>query len=54
MNDAADGHHGPGDEATWKRRLDDGAREMGVKLDESLLDTLWRYGYLLRERNQPV
>ena len=27
---------------------------MGVELDESMLDTLWRYGYLLRERNQHV
>lgn len=42
------------DEATWKGRLDAGAKQMGVELDESMLDTLWRYGYLLRERNQHV
>jgi 16S rRNA (guanine527-N7)-methyltransferase len=42
------------DEATWKRRLDDGAKAMSVELDESMLDTLWRYGYMLRERNQHV
>ena len=39
----ADGRHGQLDEATWKRRLDDGAKEMGVELDESQLDMLWRY-----------
>lgn len=42
------------DEATWKRRLDDGAKQMGVELDESQVDTLWRYGHMLRERNAHV
>jgi 16S rRNA (guanine527-N7)-methyltransferase len=41
-------------EAAWKRRLDDGALAMGVQLDESQVDTLWRYGVMLRERNQHV
>jgi 16S rRNA (guanine527-N7)-methyltransferase len=39
------------DERTWKKRLDDGAAEMGVQLDESQVDLLWRYGHMLRERN---
>jgi 16S rRNA (guanine527-N7)-methyltransferase len=39
------------DEATWKRRLGDGAAELGVPLDAAQLDALWRYGLLLRERN---
>jgi 16S rRNA (guanine527-N7)-methyltransferase len=42
------------DEATWKRRLDDGAKEMGVELDASQVDILWRYGHMLRERNAHV
>lgn len=42
------------DETVWKRRLDDGAAEMGVQLDESQVDVLWRYGVMLRERNQHV
>ena len=42
------------DEATWKRRLDDGAKEMGVELDDASVDTLWRFGCLLRERNEHV
>lgn len=42
------------DEPTWKRRLDDGAREMGVELDESQVEVLWRFGVMLRERNQHV
>jgi 16S rRNA (guanine527-N7)-methyltransferase len=42
------------DEATWKRRLDDGAKEMGVELDDSQADILWRYGVMLRERNAHV
>jgi 16S rRNA (guanine527-N7)-methyltransferase len=41
-------------EAAWKRRLDDGAAGMGVQLDESKVDVLWRYGVMLRERNQHV
>src|SRR5688572_8442899 len=39
------------DERGWKKRLDDGAAEMGVQLDESQVDLLWRYGHMLRERN---
>src|ERR1044071_4085836 len=42
------------DEKTWKRRLDDGAAEMGVQLDEAQVDLLWRYGHMLRERNEHV
>jgi 16S rRNA (guanine527-N7)-methyltransferase len=42
------------DEATWKRRLDDGARRMGVELDESQVEALWRYAHMLRERNEHV
>jgi 16S rRNA (guanine527-N7)-methyltransferase len=42
------------DEASWKRRLDDGAKELGVELDQSQVDVLWRYGCLLRERNVHV
>ncbi len=42
------------DESTWKRRLRDGASEMGISLDESQLDLLWRYGEMLRERNEQV
>jgi 16S rRNA (guanine527-N7)-methyltransferase len=39
------------DERGWKDRLADGAAEMGVRLDESQVDLLWRYGHMLRERN---
>jgi len=42
------------DEATWKRRLDDGAKELGVELDQSQVEILWRYGHMLRERNAHV
>jgi 16S rRNA (guanine527-N7)-methyltransferase len=42
------------DEATWKRRLDDGAKELGVELDESQIEVLWRYSQMLRERNEHV
>jgi 16S rRNA (guanine527-N7)-methyltransferase len=42
------------DERGWKTRLDAGGRELGVELDESQLDTLWRYAQMLRERNQHV
>jgi 16S rRNA (guanine527-N7)-methyltransferase len=41
-------------EATWKQRLDDGARELGVELDQSQLAILWRYGCMLRDRNEHV
>ena len=49
MNDTAQP-----DEATWKRRLDDGAKQMGVELDESQVEALWRYAHMLRERNEHV
>lgn len=42
------------DEAGWKSRLDSGAQELGVELDQSQLDLLWRYGVMLRERNEHV
>jgi 16S rRNA (guanine527-N7)-methyltransferase len=42
------------DEAAWKSRLDAGANEIGFDLDQSQLDTLWRYGQMLRERNAHV
>jgi 16S rRNA (guanine527-N7)-methyltransferase len=42
------------DEATWKRRLDDGAKQMGIELDESQVEALWRYAHMLRERNEHV
>jgi 16S rRNA (guanine527-N7)-methyltransferase len=38
----------------WTSRLDAAANEMGIDLDESQLDTLWRYGVMLRERNEHV
>jgi 16S rRNA (guanine527-N7)-methyltransferase len=41
-------------EAAWKRRLDEGAKEIGIDLDASQLDTLWRYAQMLRERNEHV
>ena len=42
------------DEAAWTARLDAGANELGVDLDESQLTTLWRYAQMLRERNEHV
>ena len=42
------------DEAGWKARLDAGAHELGFDLDQSQLDLLWRYGVMLRERNEHV
>jgi len=42
------------DEAGWKARLESGARELGAELDASQLDILWRYGVMLRERNEHV
>jgi 16S rRNA (guanine527-N7)-methyltransferase len=42
------------DDKTWKRRLDEGAAALGVQLDEAQVDVLWRYGVMLRERNQHV
>ena len=38
----------------WMERLDSAANEMGIDLDESQLDVLWRYGVMLRERNEHV
>jgi 16S rRNA (guanine527-N7)-methyltransferase len=42
------------DGPVWKKRLDDGAAELGVQLDESQVDVLWRYAHMLRERNEHV
>jgi 16S rRNA (guanine527-N7)-methyltransferase len=42
------------DEREWKARLDTGANEIGFDLDQSQLDTLWRYAHMLRERNAHV
>src|SRR5262245_45671664 len=42
------------DEATWKARLDAGGNELGIDLDQSQLDLLWRYAHMLRERNAHV
>jgi 16S rRNA (guanine527-N7)-methyltransferase len=42
------------DERAWKARLDAGGRELGIELDASQLDLLWRYARLLRERNEHV
>ena len=42
------------DGPVWKKRLDDGAADMGVQLDESQVDVLWRYAHMLRERNEHV
>jgi 16S rRNA (guanine527-N7)-methyltransferase len=39
------------DESAWKRRLEEGAAQLGVPLDARQLDVLWRFGHLLRERN---
>ena len=38
----------------WKARLDAGAKQIGFDLDQSQLDTLWRYAHMLRERNAHV
>ncbi len=48
MNKAADDLG----ETEWKAQLDAGAHELGAELDASALDTLWRYGVMLRERNE--
>jgi 16S rRNA (guanine527-N7)-methyltransferase len=42
------------DRAEWTRRLDDGAKALGVELDESQCERLWRYAQMLRERNEHV
>jgi 16S rRNA (guanine527-N7)-methyltransferase len=41
-------------EAAWTRQLDEGANALGIDLDESQLDTLWRYAQMMRERNEHV
>lgn len=42
------------DEGAWKARLAAGAAGLGVPLDDTQLDRLWRYANLLRERNAQV
>jgi 16S rRNA (guanine527-N7)-methyltransferase len=42
------------DERAWTARLRAAAGEIGIDLDESQLDLLWRYGHMLRERNEHV
>ncbi len=44
----------PLDDVTWKARLISGARELGVELDESQADILWRYGVKMLEFNEHV
>jgi 16S rRNA (guanine527-N7)-methyltransferase len=41
-------------ERGWTAQLDARANELGIDLDESQLDLLWRYGVMLRERNEQV
>lgn len=40
------------DEASWKARLESGARQLGVGLDAAQLDMSWRFARMLRERNR--
>jgi len=40
------------DATGWTAELDAGANELGIDLDQSQLETLWRYAHMLRERNQ--
>jgi 16S rRNA (guanine527-N7)-methyltransferase len=42
------------EEAGWKARLAAGGQQIGIHLDASQLDTLWRYSSMLRERNAHV
>jgi 16S rRNA (guanine527-N7)-methyltransferase len=42
------------DESTWKRRLGEGAAQLGVPLDAAQCDLLWRFSHLLRERNAHI
>jgi 16S rRNA (guanine527-N7)-methyltransferase len=42
------------DAPAWKQRLADGAALLGVRLDGSQVDLLWRYAHMLRERNAHV
>jgi 16S rRNA (guanine527-N7)-methyltransferase len=41
-------------ERGWTAQLDARANELGIDLDESQLGVLWRYGVMLRERNEHV
>jgi len=41
-------------EREWKARLDAGANQIGFDLDQSQLDVLWRFAFMLRERNAHV
>jgi 16S rRNA (guanine527-N7)-methyltransferase len=40
------------DEAGWKRRLHEGAEQLEVRLDPAQVELLWRYGRMLRDRNE--
>ena len=42
------------DERAWKARLDAGGNRLGIDLDASQLDLLWRYALMLRERTAHV
>ena len=42
------------DQKEWCDRLDAGAKQMGVELDASQCEILWRYAHMLRERNEHV
>ncbi len=42
------------DQKTWTDLLGEGAEKLGVELDESQCELLWRYAQLLRERNEHV
>jgi 16S rRNA (guanine527-N7)-methyltransferase len=43
-----------GTQRAWTARLEAGASEIGIDLDESQSTILWRYAQLMRERNQHV
>ena len=42
------------DQRAWSDRLDAGAKELGIELDPSQCELLWRYAHVLRERNEHV
>ncbi|MBC8024690.1 MAG: 16S rRNA (guanine(527)-N(7))-methyltransferase RsmG [Steroidobacteraceae bacterium] len=42
------------DQREWSERLDAGAKQLGVELDQSQCEVLWRYAHMLRERNEHV
>jgi 16S rRNA (guanine527-N7)-methyltransferase len=42
------------DQKEWCDRLDAGAKQLGVELDASQCELLWRYAHMLRERNEHV